>query len=241
MLGCLSSREDSLWLWDPCIVTAIGFLHTAESHVETFGALVEDVEPSRGHVHAVRCDLLERARQYGVDDQALAVELRAAVQDLAARDARFVICTCSTIGGVFEQSAGGLGVDVLRVDRPMVERAVRIGSRIGVLSALESTLAPTRSLLYEEALAAGKEITVVEVPCFEAWGLFENGDIVGYQRDVAKHIDQLEAAIDVVILAQASMAAAAALVKSDRVVLSSPRSAIEAALNGHPRSWAASL
>jgi hypothetical protein len=211
-------------------VTVIGFLHTAESHVETFGALVEDVDPAHEHVHAVRPDLLERARQHGVDDQALADELRGAIQDLAARDARVVLCTCSTLGGVSEQCAGGLGVDVLRVDRPMAGRAVRIGSRIGVVAALESTLTPTCSLLYEEALAAGKQITVIEAPCFEAWGLFEDGDIAGYQRDVAKHIDQLEATIDVVILAQASMAAAAPLVNSDRVVLTSPRTAIETAV-----------
>lgn len=212
------------------VVTLIGFLHTAESHVATFGALVEDVDPAREHVHAVRADLLERARQHGVDDRALADELRGAIQDLAAHDADVVICTCSTIGGVSERCAGGLGVDVLRIDRPMAKRAVRIGSRIGVVAALESTLAPTRSLLCEEALAAGKEITVVEVPCFEAWGLFEDGDIAGYRRDVAKHVDRLEATIDVVILAQASMAAAAPLVKSNRIVLTSPRIAVEAAL-----------
>jgi len=211
-------------------VTVIGFLHTAESHVETFGALVEDVDPARGLVHAVRPDLLERARQHGVDDRALADELRGAVQDLAERDARVVICTCSTIGGVSEQCAGDLGVDVLRVDRPMAEQAVRIGARIGVVAALESTLAPTCSLLYEEASAAGRQITVVEAPCFEAWGLFEDGDIAGYQRDIAKHVDQLEATIDVVILAQASMAPAAALVKSERVILSSPRTAVQTAV-----------
>jgi hypothetical protein len=211
-------------------VSAIGFLHTAESHVETFGALVSDLDPACVHVHAVRPDLLERAQLHGLDDRTLGDELCGAVRGLAARDARVVICTCSTLGGVSEQCASEVGVDVLRVDRPMAELAVRSGSRIGLVAALESTLTPTRALLYDAAIAVRKEITLLDAPCFDAWAHFEQGDIAGYHRDIAGCVDALDATIEVVVLAQASMAGATALVKTDRVVLSSPRTAVQAAL-----------
>ncbi len=215
---------------DPCRVSAIGFLHTAESHVETFGSLVADLGPTRVHVHAVRADLLARAQLDGLADEGLRHELRGALQDLGERDARVVICTCSTLGGLSEECSLNAGIDVLRVDRPMAELAVRCGSRIGVVTALESTRSPTRALLHDAASAAGRDITLLDAPCFDAWRLFEEGDIEGYHREVAECVEALEPAIDVVVLAQASMAGAATRVKSDRVVLSSPRTAVEAAL-----------
>jgi hypothetical protein len=228
--AALASRRIGFGLCDPCAVSAIGFLHTAESHVERFGALVRDLDPARVHVHVVRPDLLERARLDGLDDETLGHELRGALRDLGERDARVVICTCSTLGGVSEQHGFDAGIDVLRVDRPMAELAVRSGSRIGVVVALESTLSPTRALLCDAAIAARKEITVVDARCFDAWARFEEGDIEGYHRDIAGCVDALDATIEVVVLAQASMAGATALVKTDRVVLSSPRPAVEAAL-----------
>jgi hypothetical protein len=195
-----------------------------------FGALVEDLDPARVHVHVVRPDLLDRARLHGLDDEALGDELRGVIRDLVDRDARVIVCTCSTLGGLSEQCGSDAGIDVLRVDRPMAELAVRGGSRIGVVAALQSTLPPTRALLYDTAVAAGKEITLIDVPCFDAWGRFEQGDIEGYHREIAGCVDALDARIEVVVLAQASMAGAASLVMSDRVVLSSPRTAVQAAL-----------
>ena len=53
------------------VLSAIGFLHTAEIHVETFSALLDDFDPARAREHAVRPDLLDRAREYGLEDEAL--------------------------------------------------------------------------------------------------------------------------------------------------------------------------
>ncbi|MBA3807259.1 MAG: hypothetical protein H0X28_02515 [Solirubrobacterales bacterium] len=88
----------------------------------------------------------------------------------------------------------------------------------------------TRDLLLEVASAARRDITLLDAPCFDAWRRLEQGDIGGYHRVVAECVDALEPKIDVVVLAQASMAGAAALVKGGRVVLSSPETAVEAAL-----------
>lgn len=208
----------------------IGFLHTAESHVATFGALVSDLDPACATLHAVRPDLLERARLHGLEDEALVEDLRAALRTLGDRGARVVICTCSTLGGLSAQYSADARPVVLRVDRPMAERAVRLGSSIGVVAALESTVATTHALLHDAALAAGTEITLVDALCLDAWARFEEGDREGYDRDVAECVDALDPTVEVVVLAQASMAGAAARVRSRRVVLTSPRTAVETAL-----------
>ena len=58
----------------------------------------------------------------------------------------------------------GAGMRVVRVDRPMAERAVLTGERIVVLAAVESTLAPTESLLAQASMADAVDRVRVAVP-----------------------------------------------------------------------------
>ncbi|MYR46935.1 aspartate/glutamate racemase family protein, partial [Streptomyces sp. SID5910] len=129
---------------------------------------------------------------------------------------------CSTIGGVAEEAAGGAGVPVLRVDRPMAAAAVAAGRRVVVLAALESTLAPTRALVAEEARRAGRPVEVRTRLVDGAWPCFEAGDTDRYVRLVAAVADAVTDA-DAIVLAQASMAPAARLTSTRVPVLASPR------------------
>ena len=63
-----------------------------------------------------------------------------------------------------------------------------------------------------------------------AWDLFEDGDLSGYANSIAMGVDSLSPTIDVVVLAQASMAIAVERCRTTATVLSSPRSAVEAAV-----------
>lgn len=188
------------------------------------------IAPEMEHRHLVRADLLERARRAGAEDPGLEREVRSALEGLAAAPVEAVVCTCSTIGGPAEGCADGVGVPVMRVDGPMAEMAVRGGGRIAVVAALQSTIAPTCELLAGAAASAGVRVEIVQAPCQHAWAAFEEGDLGRYVRLVAEHVDGLDAAVETVVLAQASMAPAAELTRGPRPVLSSPRSGVEAAL-----------
>ena len=102
--------------------------------------------------------------------------------------------------------------------------------RIAVVAAVESTIEPTLSLLREEAVSAGADVEIESLPCFDAWPLFERGDLDGYHRFIAAHVDAIDESYDCVVLAQATMAPAAALVAEPGRVRSSPVAAVEAAL-----------
>lgn len=201
-------------------MTTIGFLHTAEIHVETFHALT--AERGLRDVHVVDATLLADAREHGVD-ATLTARLADRLREVAALGPDVIVCTCSTLSGHAERIA--MPVPVLRVDRPMAEAAVAGGGRIAVVGTTESTLAPTRDLLLECAADAD----VVTAPCLDAWALFEAGDQDGYRRAIAAHVRTLSA--DVIVLAQASMAPAADLLGDLAVpVLSSPRTAVAEAV-----------
>jgi hypothetical protein len=197
-------------------VATVGFLHTANVHVETFRALVAELGPGIRDVHVVDPVLLARAGAPGTP-----ARIAGRVAELRAAGADVVVCTCSTIGGMAEALGG-----VLRVDRPMAEAAVAQGPRIAVVYAVESTLEPTRALLRE----AGA-VTITAVPCLDAWASFAGGDLEAYRQMVASEARKAAAEADVVVLAQASMAPAATLLTDLPIpVLTSPRIAVERAV-----------
>lgn len=205
----------------------VGFLHTSEVHVATFDALSRKHLPSASTVHRVDPEALELARQDGMAEKVRAV-VAAHLAELRDAGCGVVLCTCSTLGEVAEDLSGD-GLAVIRIDRPMLRRAVALGPRIGVLVALTSTIEPTTRVLTEEAADAGTDITG-EVSVVEgAWDAFLAGDAEAYHSSIAQAARVLASRCDVVVLAQASMEPAAALLAGlETPVLTSPRSAVEA-------------
>src|SRR6266508_856106 len=208
----------------------LAFLHTAESHVAAFDLLVAAAGAPVAVRHVVRETLLHEARAEGITPQ---LERRVGEILLGMFDdgADLVVCTCSTIGGCAERAGRQHGRSVVRVDRAMAERAVELGSRILIAATLGNTLSPTRELLHEIAAAAGKAIEIHELLCDSAWPKFEAGDHAGYEQEIADRLTAAADDVDMIVLAQASMASAAERCADVRApILSSPRLAVEAAL-----------
>ncbi len=211
-------------------VSTIGFLHTSPTHVERFEAIVQQVAPDTGVVSVVSQELLTLAIQKGPADPEVLNGVDMALAELGIRGCGVIVCTCSTLGPRAEQRGFSVGLPVLRVDRPMAEAAVRRGPRIAVVATLENTFAPTSALL--EAAAVESDHTIVmSIHLVEgAWQRFLDGDVDGYLHQIAAMCDQVAKSCDVVVLAQASMAGAAQMARSDVVILESPGSAVRAAV-----------
>ncbi|WP_251023608.1 aspartate/glutamate racemase family protein [Streptomyces sp. ISL-10] len=201
----------------------LALLHTSPVHVPVFEALRDTHHPALSLRHLVHEDLLERAGHEGAD--AVAHAVADVIADAAADGASAVLCTCSTIGGVAEAAATRAGVPVLRVDRPMCAAAAR-RERIVIVAALRSTLEPTAELIREEARGRTPQLRTLLVE--DAWERFRAGDRDGYLDAVAAAVDTVRDA-DVVVLAQASMADAAARTRTALPVLASPEPGLRAA------------
>lgn len=206
----------------------IGFLHTADIHIAGFDALLDREAPGAERVHRVEPDWLAEARREGLTP-ALQDRVTAAIEGFDGADA--VLCTCSTLGPFVDRVE--TGIPAVRIDRPMLERAVECGPRILVAYCLESTRAPTLVLLNACARAAGRAVEAQPVLCETAWPHFEAGDQAGFARAIAWSVfAAIEEAgtPDGVVLAQASMRAAEELLATRLgpavPVLSSPRAAV---------------
>jgi len=205
----------------------LALLHTHKGHPAAFDALAARVAPGIPLRHVVKPGLLERATAEGGVSAELAAEIAAEVR-AAAAGAGALLVTCSTIGAAAE--AVDAGVPVIRVDRTMAAAAVRAGRRILVVACLATAAEPALDLIAEEARRAAVAVEPRVELFAGAWTRFLEGDMPRYLRAVADGTMLVRRDADVVVLAQASMAGAAALLQDLPVpVLSSPAAGLAAA------------
>jgi len=149
-----------------------------------------------------------------------------------AAGADVVMVTCSSIGPGVALAQSLFDLPVVRIDEAMAEEAVRKGTRIGVAATLRTTLEPTIELLKTKAAQAGREIEVVESLTDGAFEAVLAGDVATHDRILADALVRDLHDVDLIVLAQASMARvvnempAGAL---DVPVLSSPELAVRRA------------
>ena len=95
---------------------------------------------------------------------------------------------------------------VLPVDEVMVERAVRSATRIGVLATVEAGLEQQRESLERAARRAGKQIALTSSLHPAAMDALRRGDAETHDQILLMALPGLAAQVEVVLLAQASMA-----------------------------------
>jgi aspartate/glutamate racemase len=207
----------------------IAFLHTGAVNIAPFGALAAEFLPGATVVNYLDDRIVA---DLGDDERAASVPER--IDDLvraaAAGGADAVMFTCSSISELASPAAAAAGVPVLRVDEAMADAAVRAGRRIRVLATLPTTCRPTLGLLEERARLAGVEPEFTSEVIEGAFAAVAGGDRATHDRLVAAAIERGAAEADVIVLAQASMAPAAAQAAVDIPVLSSPESGLAAAI-----------
>ena len=144
--------------------------------------------------------------------------------------ADFVLATCSSIGAAVEMGDVLSKIPVLRVDQPMADKAIQMGMKIGVVATLSTTLEPSGDLVRRRAIVAGKEIKLISRLCEGAFDALLGGKPELHDQMVASVLKELSNEVDVILLAQASMARVVAqLPEEDKKVpiLSSPELAIQ--------------
>jgi Asp/Glu/hydantoin racemase len=208
----------------------LAFLHTAPANVEMFDRLVASVDPAIQTEHELVERIMQEAARLGRITDEMRRDTQAAIDGLAARGATMIVCTCSTIGGVAEALSTD-ALPVMRVDRPMAQAAVRSGRRIIVAATLESTVKPTRELLEKVAAEEGRGVTLVECLCADAWPFYQRGDARRYAQAIANTVAMAATPSDIVVLAQASMAPAAAVLEARGLTaLASPELGVRTAV-----------
>ncbi|WP_090143334.1 aspartate/glutamate racemase family protein [Limnohabitans sp. DM1] len=210
---------------------SLAFLHTSPVHVPTFTALLESIDSDASATHFVDEALLRDARAQGHDSPGVVQRVQEAVRVAAETGACVVVCTCSTIGAAAEATPTHGKFTAKRIDRAMANAAARAGPNVLVVAALQSTLGPTSDLIRDSAQRLGLQVKISEHHVSDAWQHFEQGNLVAYYAAIEAEVRKLLPGPSVVVLAQASMAPAAAALYDVAVpVLSSPALGVQDAL-----------
>lgn len=184
----------------------LGLLHTSATLVPAFEQLCREKLPGVAVFNLVDDSLIKDVIAHGRLRPATA---RRVVQHAAAAEAAgadTILVTCSSIGRAVETAATLVDVPVIRVDRAMAEQAVATATRIGVIATLPTTLDPTADLIGRCAAAAGREVTITARLCEGAFDALMAGDAATHDAKVVAALEELATQVDVVALAQASMA-----------------------------------
>jgi Asp/Glu/hydantoin racemase len=128
------------------------------------------------------------------------------VASAADAGADAVLVTCSSIGPAVVVARTLFDFPVLRIDERMAEQAVRMGPRIGVIATLLTTLQPTVDLLRDTAHRLGRQVEIESSLCAGAFEAILRGDTETHDNTVTRQLIEFAGSVDVIVLAQASMA-----------------------------------
>jgi Asp/Glu/hydantoin racemase len=194
----------------------------------TFTQLAGEFMPDASVITLVDDSLLRLTREAGSVSPTTRRRLAGHVWSAADAGADVVMVTCSSMGSAVELVQPLCEVPLLRVDSPMVEEALVLGSRIGVLATLPTTLGPTADLLHRKASERSNGVHIVERLATGAFDAAMRGDTEAHDKFVMAEFEQLVDEVDVVVLAQASMARVLETFgQTTKIpVLASPRSAM---------------
>jgi len=187
-------------------IKTLGLIHTSATLVPVFADLCQQYLPGVKVFNIVDDSLIKNTIACGELTPVTAKRVVGYASAAEEAGADFILYTCSSIGAAVETAATLSVVPVLRVDQPMADQAVAIGNRIGVVATLSTTLGPTTDLVERRAQIAGKNPSIKAVLCEGAFEALMSGDTATHDAKVLAALQQLSKEVDVIVLAQASMA-----------------------------------
>jgi Asp/Glu/hydantoin racemase len=184
----------------------LGLVHTSATLVPVFAQLCKEKLPGVNVFNIADDSLVKGIMAAGSLTPTIARRVAGYLESAELAGADYIMVTCSSVGPAVEAAAKLIGVPVLRVDQPMADKAVASGKKIGVIATLRTTLEPTADLISRRAAQAGKQIEMTSRLCEGAFDALMSGDAATHDAKVASVLRDLSRQVDVVVLAQASMA-----------------------------------
>ena len=187
-------------------------MKTALVYTSTTAELIETVEreirsaigPDVEILSSQDPSILAEVREAGYVTPTAAARLMGMYTAAVQQGADAILNICSSVGEVadaFQPAARYIGVPVVRIDEEMCREAARLGSRVGVLATLATTLEPTKNTILRTAREMGRHVELVDglVNAFKM-------DQERFRALLIEEAKKMIGRVDVIVLAQGSMA-----------------------------------
>jgi|TARA_B110000003_G_scaffold226225_1_gene227178 aspartate/glutamate racemase len=185
---------------------SLALIHTVTSLVPTFEKLIKLHLPGWHPFNIIDESLLRLTIKENTLSTKTARRVAGYVSSAIDAGADAILVTCSSIGPAIDAYQSFCPVPLVRVDIGMADEAIRRNGRIGILATLKTTLDPTRDLLINRANAINRSASITHRVCTDAFTCLSAGDNATHDAIIREEIIAMSEEVDIIVLAQASMA-----------------------------------
>lgn len=206
----------------------VGMVHAVATHVRLFNELVSEILPGVDVVHFVDEGLPFLAGEQPRERVMRRLGLLASFAEESG--AEVVLLTCTAFGRLVDEVKAAVNIPVLSVLEIIIDEAMELDDRIGVLGTHPGTVESAARLIREQATRHGKKVEVTARLCAGAFEALRREDWATHDGIVLKHLKEIMEAVQVVVIPQPSIERVLNQVpESERPVpiLSSTRLAVE--------------
>jgi len=178
-------------------------VHVVTDNIGVFGGLATDLLPGVEILHfldsglpilssaASRPEVVERLRTY---------------TSFARRSgAEAVLLTCTAFGRLVDEVSAAVDCPVLSVLEIVVDEALNLRGRVGVIGSHPGTVDGTERLIRQQAAQEGRQVAVESRLCSGAFEALRRNDRGTHDRIVLQNLRELVPHVDVIVAPQPSM------------------------------------
>jgi Asp/Glu/hydantoin racemase len=188
----------------------VALIHATRLAIEPTHGAIQQAIPSVEIAHYLDEALLKVASDKGPNSPEVLRRFTRMLISAEEGGAAVVLMTCSSLIEAADLLAPFVKIPIVKIDTPMMERAISLGGKIGVVATLSSAVSPAREQLEriarQRGVALEHKFAVVE----GAFQALLDKDSERHDQLVMEQIRTMAQTCDVVILAQASISGVAA-------------------------------
>jgi Asp/Glu/hydantoin racemase len=182
-------------------------LHSLSSIIETANEVVRKFDSSVEINHLLDETIWHELRETGELNPE--IRRRVCFYALIAQEANAgaMLTTCSSLSPCFDIAQQLVDIPLIRLDLPVIKRAIAIGSNVGLVATAQSTIQPYIDLVGKVAAEKGVKATPIDLFCANALDALKNNEVEKHDQIVIDTIKKgiSQAGMDVVVLCQASL------------------------------------
>lgn len=184
----------------------LAIIHTTPVTIEPLKELATKMIGDCEIINLVDDSILPQLSKNGGNIQEIAHRWESYAKVAEQLGADCILNACSSIGELVSYTQPKVSTPIVRIDDAMAEFAINSAEKIGVAATLETTLKPTLELLKQKASDKKKTVEFEPILVATAYQKLIANDKEGHDLDLSVALRDLAKKVDIVVLAQASMA-----------------------------------
>ena len=187
-------------------MSMVGAVHTTRLVVDPVHQSISESVSDLQISHVLDEGILRRLASLGRITPEITDWLTRMVASTQEIGADLAVVSCSSLSPCVNEVRDRVKIPVLKVDEPMMEHAVQHGERIGLVMTNPTTERPSQILFSEVTERIQSKAVLVPQLCPDAFAKLTRGNSAGHDREVVEVIERLLDRVDVIMLAQISIA-----------------------------------